>query len=154
LCKSAAHPRAEHEGLDERRAKRGCWGGTALPRSPRDARGRAQRGQVRQRLDQSDGDRRLHVRWRRPQGCIHEPRGAGGRHGRGRATRQAIHAGTLLAAELLGWQDRIGSLEPGKLADIIAVDGDPLANISALERVVFVMKDGDIIKAPEAAATR
>jgi imidazolonepropionase-like amidohydrolase len=62
---------------------------------------------------------------------------------------QAIRAGTLLNAELLGWQDRIGSLEPGKLADIIAVDGDPLTDISALERVVFVMKGGDIVKQPE-----
>jgi imidazolonepropionase-like amidohydrolase len=72
----------------------------------------------------------------------------------GMTPRQAIHAGTLLAAELLGWQDRIGSLEPGKLADIIAVDGDPLADISALERVVFVMKDGDIIERPGAAGLR
>jgi imidazolonepropionase-like amidohydrolase len=66
----------------------------------------------------------------------------------------AIHAGTLQNAELLGWQDRIGSLEAGKLADVIAVDGDPLAEIAALERVVFVMKDGDVIKQPETADPR
>ena len=59
---------------------------------------------------------------------------------------QAIHAGTLRNAELLGWQDRIGSLEAGKLADVIAVDGDPSTDIAALERVVFVMKDGSIVK--------
>jgi len=61
---------------------------------------------------------------------------------------QAIHAGTLLNAELLGWDDRIGSLEPGKLADVIAVDGNPLEDITALERVVFVMKGGEIIVGP------
>jgi imidazolonepropionase-like amidohydrolase len=72
----------------------------------------------------------------------------------GMTPQQAIHAGTQLGAELLGWEDRIGSLEPGKLADIIAVDGDPLTDISALERVVFVMKDGDIIKRPGAAGLR
>jgi imidazolonepropionase-like amidohydrolase len=72
----------------------------------------------------------------------------------GMTPRQAIHAGTLLAAELLDWQDRIGSLEPGKLADIIAVDGDPLADISALERVVFVMKEGDIVERPGVAGLR
>jgi imidazolonepropionase-like amidohydrolase len=72
----------------------------------------------------------------------------------GMTPQQAIHAGTLLGAELLGWEDRIGSLEPGKLADIIAVDGDPLTDISALERVVFVMKDGDIIVRPGAAGSR
>ena len=61
---------------------------------------------------------------------------------------QAIHAGTLLNAELLGWEGRIGSLEPGKLADVIAVEGDPLADVSALERVVFVMKGGEIVRRP------
>lgn len=68
----------------------------------------------------------------------------------GMSNLQAIHAGTLLNAELLGWQDRIGSLEPGKLADVIAVDGDPAADIAALERVVFVMKGGTVVKQPEA----
>jgi imidazolonepropionase-like amidohydrolase len=45
-----------------------------------------------------------------------------------------------------GWQDRVGAVEPGKLADLIAVAGDPLADISELERVRFVMKGGEVIR--------
>lgn len=56
-----------------------------------------------------------------------------------------IHAATRNAAELLGWQDRIGTLEPNKLADIIAVPGDPTKNIQALQHAAFVMKAGQII---------
>lgn len=59
---------------------------------------------------------------------------------------EAIRAATLSGAELLGWQDRIGSLEAGKLADVIAVEGNPLADIRRLERVVFVMKGGVVVK--------
>lgn len=58
----------------------------------------------------------------------------------------AIQAATMNAADLLGWSDRVGSLEPGKYADLIAVDGDPLANVSVLENVKFVMKGGSVIK--------
>ncbi len=54
----------------------------------------------------------------------------------------AIQAGTLNGAKLLGWQDRIGTLKPGYQADIVAVPGDPLEDVSALERVSFVMKAG------------
>jgi imidazolonepropionase-like amidohydrolase len=57
-----------------------------------------------------------------------------------------IHAATSSAAELLGMQDRIGALEPGKLADIIAVPGNPLENITALEHATFVMKGGAVIR--------
>jgi imidazolonepropionase-like amidohydrolase len=58
----------------------------------------------------------------------------------------AIQAATVNAADLLGWSDRVGTLEPGKFADIVAVDGDPIADVSTLERVRFVMKGGEIIK--------
>ena len=54
----------------------------------------------------------------------------------------AIVAATSINAEIMGWQDRVGSLVAGKLADIIAVPGDPLRDITALERVGFVMKGG------------
>jgi imidazolonepropionase-like amidohydrolase len=57
-----------------------------------------------------------------------------------------IRAITSNAAEMLGWQDRIGSVEPGKFADLVAVAGDPIADISELERVRFVMKDGQVIR--------
>jgi imidazolonepropionase-like amidohydrolase len=58
----------------------------------------------------------------------------------------AIQAATLNAADLLGWSDRVGGLEPGKYADVIAVDGDPLNDITTLERVKFVMKGGEVVK--------
>ena len=57
----------------------------------------------------------------------------------------AIQAGTRVNAELLGWEDRVGTLEPGKLADLVAVPGDPLEDISQLENVSFVMLGGTII---------
>ena len=57
-----------------------------------------------------------------------------------------IRAITSSAAEMLGWQDRIGTIEPGKYADLVAVAGDPLADITELERVRFVMKDGQVIR--------
>jgi imidazolonepropionase-like amidohydrolase len=57
-----------------------------------------------------------------------------------------IRAVTVNAAEMLGWQDRVGAIEPGKLADLIAVTKDPITDISELERVRFVMKDGQVIK--------
>jgi imidazolonepropionase-like amidohydrolase len=59
---------------------------------------------------------------------------------------QAIQAATLHAAELLGWSDRIGTLEPGKFADIIAAEGNPLEDVTVLERVRFVMKGGQVYR--------
>jgi imidazolonepropionase-like amidohydrolase len=62
----------------------------------------------------------------------------------------AIRAATVNAAELLGWTKDLGSIEAGKLADIVAVDGDPLADVGAMERVVFVMKGGEVVKGGQA----
>jgi imidazolonepropionase-like amidohydrolase len=59
---------------------------------------------------------------------------------------RAIQAGTMMNAEALGWQDQIGSVEKGKYADLVAVSGDPLADITELQRVKFVMKGGKVIK--------
>lgn len=59
---------------------------------------------------------------------------------------QAIRSATTEAAELFGWSERIGSIEPGKFADIIAMRESPLDNVRALEYVVFVMKDGKVFK--------
>jgi len=59
---------------------------------------------------------------------------------------EAIQAATMHAAELLGWSDRVGTLEPGKFADLIAVEGNPLADVTALERVRFVMKGGAVVR--------
>lgn len=66
----------------------------------------------------------------------------------GMTPMQAIQTATVHAAELLNWRDRVGSIEQGKLADIVAVSSDPLADISALEHVDFVMKDGTIYRKP------
>ena len=57
---------------------------------------------------------------------------------------QAIQAATSRAAELLGWSDRVGAVAPGLFADLIAVDGDPLADVTVLERVGWVMKGGEV----------
>src|SRR5512134_653665 len=57
-----------------------------------------------------------------------------------------LRAATVDGAELMGWSDRVGSLEAGKLADVIAVDGDPLADVAALQQVRFVMKGGTVVR--------
>lgn len=59
---------------------------------------------------------------------------------------QSLQAGTLNAADLLGWSGKVGTLEPGAWADIVAVDGDPLKDITTLQRVKFVMKGGEVLK--------
>jgi imidazolonepropionase-like amidohydrolase len=64
----------------------------------------------------------------------------------GMSPARAIQAATSVNAAVLGWQDRVGSIEKGKYADLIAVAGDPLADITELQRVKFVMKGGKIIR--------
>ena len=59
---------------------------------------------------------------------------------------RAIQSGTMINAEAMGWQDQIGSVDTGKYADLIAVAGDPLADITELKRVAFVMKGGKVIR--------
>jgi imidazolonepropionase-like amidohydrolase len=70
----------------------------------------------------------------------------------GMTPAQALASATTSAAELLGLSDRLGTLEPGKLADVIAVPGDPLADVARLEHVSYVVKDG--VPYPAAAAVR
>ena len=67
-------------------------------------------------------------------------------HQAGMTSLDVIRAITTNAAEMLGWQDRIGAVEPGKFADLVAVSGDPSADITELERVRFVMKGGQVIR--------
>jgi len=58
----------------------------------------------------------------------------------------AIQTATVNASDLLGWKDKVGTLEPGKFADMIAVDGDPTKDVTTLEHVKFVMKGGSVYK--------
>ena len=64
----------------------------------------------------------------------------------GMTPAEAIRSATVTASDLLGMQDQIGSIEVGKLADIVAVPGDPLKDITVLQKVDFVMKGGVVEK--------
>jgi imidazolonepropionase-like amidohydrolase len=64
----------------------------------------------------------------------------------GMTPMQALRSGTVVAAELLGWSDKVGTVEAGKWADLVAVSGDPLKDITEIERVKFVMKAGVVYK--------
>lgn len=64
----------------------------------------------------------------------------------GMSPLDTIRAVTVNAAEMLGWSDRIGSIEPGKFADLVAVAGDPIADATELQRIKFVMKDGHVVR--------
>jgi imidazolonepropionase-like amidohydrolase len=67
---------------------------------------------------------------------------------------QAIQSATTSAADLLGWSDKVGAVVPGRFADLVAVDGDPLTDITELERVQFVMKGGVVYKDTRASLRR
>jgi len=67
------------------------------------------------------------------------------KHG-GLTAVRALQGGTIINAEALGWQDQIGSIDRGKYADLVAVSGDPLADITELQRVKFVMKGGKVVR--------
>ena len=66
----------------------------------------------------------------------------------GMTPAQAIRSATATAAELLEVNDSLGTVEAGKLADIVAVPGDPLSDVSLMEKVDFVMKGGALVKKP------
>ena len=64
----------------------------------------------------------------------------------GESPMQAIVSATKVSARVMGWEDRIGTVEAGKFADLIAVEGDPLSDIAVLERVQWVMKGGVVYR--------
>ena len=64
----------------------------------------------------------------------------------GMTPMQAVQSATISAAQLMRWEDRVGSIAQGKYADLIAVDGDALADLKKLESVSFVMKGGVVYK--------
>jgi len=66
----------------------------------------------------------------------------------GMTPMQAIQAATSVAARYLGWEDRVGAIEPGLLGDLVAVKGDPLDDVSILENIEVVVKGGLVFKAP------
>lgn len=67
---------------------------------------------------------------------------------------EALRSATSTAAELLGWQDRLGTLEAGKLADIVAVDANPVNDITTMKRIFFVMKDGVVYRSERPDTTQ
>ena len=67
-------------------------------------------------------------------------------HRAGMTPMQALQAATRVGAELLGWEDRIGTIAPGKLADLVAVPGDPLADLSRLRNPIFVLLGGRVVR--------
>jgi imidazolonepropionase-like amidohydrolase len=63
----------------------------------------------------------------------------------GMTPMQAIKAATIVPAQMMGVADQVGTIERGKLADLVAVPGNPLQDITAMQRVLFVMKDGAVV---------
>lgn len=70
----------------------------------------------------------------------------------GMSPQEAIQAGTRVSAEVLGWERDVGTIEPGKYADLVAVDGDPIADITGLNQMSFVMKGGTTVIGPPETA--
>jgi imidazolonepropionase-like amidohydrolase len=72
---------------------------------------------------------------------------------RGMTPMQAIRAATGVAAHHMGWSDRVGALAPGRYGDLVAVRGDPLTDITLLERVAVVVKGGGVAKSGDTPLT-
>ena len=66
----------------------------------------------------------------------------------GMTPMQAVRSATIVAAEMMGWEDRVGSLEPGRYADLVAVQGDPLEDPERLPDVAWVVKGGEVVRSP------
>jgi len=64
----------------------------------------------------------------------------------GKTPAQALQSAMTVAAQVIGWQDQVGTVEKGKFADLVAVAGDPLADITEMSRIVFVMKGGQVVR--------
>jgi imidazolonepropionase-like amidohydrolase len=64
----------------------------------------------------------------------------------GQPPLEAIRSATIISARMIGWDDRVGSIEPGRFADLIAVEGDPLGDVRLLEDIRFVMKGGEVVR--------
>ena len=134
---AGALPRAVH-GRQRRQEHR-----RQVPDDPDLREGRADRGRDAGHEDHGgQRRRRLDLRARHAGARFRGAREARRAHARARASR----ARTIVNAEALGWKDRIGSIEKGKFADLVAVSGDPLADITELQRVKFVMKGGKVIR--------
>jgi imidazolonepropionase-like amidohydrolase len=63
----------------------------------------------------------------------------------GMTPMEAIRSATVTAAELIGWRDRVGAIEPGLFADLIAIEGDPLSDVELLNDVAVVVKGGEVV---------
>jgi imidazolonepropionase-like amidohydrolase len=64
----------------------------------------------------------------------------------GKTPAQALQSAMTVAAQIIGWQDQVGTIEKGKFADLVAVSGDPLADITEMSRITFVMKGGQVVR--------
>ena len=91
-------------------------------------------------------DQYYQTKWTRGIGSV--KRMVGAAHEARTAPIEIIRSATIQGARLLGMDARVGQVQPGKLADVIAVEGDPLQDVTALQRVTFVMKGGVVYRTP------